>query len=214
MHTIQASIIVDAPAAECYRRWREIEAYPSFMRRVVHARQVPPSELTDAAVERATWSPQRDYADTMTAELVDQVLAEGAEVWAFEVRGPFNRHYHFSAGVVMDQPNKIVSWASAPDQEIATGGSVNFLKLAGDHQTLVEVKMTYSAPLPPFGELVADVSHYGDNVVNECLLDFKRFMEREYGGALTPAERDTGKPVLKSEHDLRKEVGEPETVRG
>ena len=35
MHSIDASVVVDAPVALCYQTWMDFEKFPTFMRRVV-----------------------------------------------------------------------------------------------------------------------------------------------------------------------------------
>lgn len=212
MHSIEASILVNAPVADCYRRWCEFERFPEFMPRVLSVRKVGLSELTHEQLDVSTGNLQRDYEEAISAQVAQQVEAHGGEVWHWEVKGPMGRIFSWNAGIVLNMPNKVVTWASAHDQELPTTGSVNFLKQPGDTQTLIEVKMSFSAPLPPFGELLADITHYGDNLLNECLADFKRYMERETHDTLNPALRE--KPqVMNEEKDLREAAGTPDVRR-
>lgn len=144
--------------------------------------------------------PQKGYADTIAGEVLHEMHVHGDNIWLWTVRGPFNRIYEFTAGLIMNVPNKVITWASMPDQDVPTTGSVNFLKQAGNASTLIEVRMSFSAPNPPFGEIIADLFHYGDNVVNECLEDFKQHMEGDLGVAASGS-------VMKNEAEVREATG-------
>jgi uncharacterized membrane protein len=213
MRTIEGSIIVHAPVAECYRRWCEFERFPEYMRRIAAVRKVAFQELTHADVthiDENTWDPQKNYDSTIDREVAQQVQAKGGEVWHWEVRGPMNRLFSWNAGIVYREDNKAVGWTSTHDNDVATAGTVNFLQQPKDH-TLIEVKMTYSAPLGPLGELIADMSNYGDNIVYECLEDFKNYLEREWAAVAKPSDES---PVMRNEAQLRKQVGVPPTIQG
>lgn len=188
MYSIESTILVNAPVSECYRHWRDVERFPQYMRRVRHVRRIPAEKLSDLSpLPQPQWDPQRRYYETMTGQVLTEVYHHVPDAWEWEVQGPLGRIYTFRAGVVQEIPNKVISWSSAADQELATSGTVNFLKprpekppeLPGDEQTLIEVKMSFSAASAPFGELMADVFRVGQNVVNECLEDFKNYVERE-----------------------------------
>jgi uncharacterized membrane protein len=208
MHTLEAAILVNAPVSECYRRWMAFERFPEFMSRVVRVRRIVPESMTSEDIAHAGPNPQKTYEETMAREMVEEVKAHGGDVWHWEIRGPLGRIYSWNAGIVLNIPDKIISWASPQDPELPTSGSVNFLKQASDAQTLIEIKMSYSAPSPPFGELVADVMRYGDNLLYEALEDFKSYVEREVHGVLNPADRKAAaSPVMTNETELTEQMG-------
>lgn len=211
MHSIEASILINAPVDECYQRWADVERFPEFMRRVASVRKLRPEEISGVRLaDHPNMDPGKDYDEAIAAQVTKQVMDHGGQVYHWEIKGPFNRLYSWNAGVVLNIENKIITWASTHEQELPTGGSVNFLKQPKD-QTLVEVKMTYSAPSPPFGELIADITHYGDNLVYECLEDFKSYVEREALAKLNVSERvAAGTPVMTGESEIRKQLGTPD----
>ncbi len=152
MYSIEASILVDAPVAECYRRWRDFARFPELFSRVVRV----------ARVETA--------------------VRDEREVWHWVVQGPFGQLFEWCAEVVLELPNKTISWASVSDKTsrgdlVATSGSVNFLQPSGGEQTLIEVRMTYAAP--QFQEMLADIIHYGNKAVHQALQGFKNAMEQK-----------------------------------
>jgi uncharacterized membrane protein len=181
MHAIEASIMVSAPASECYRHWRAFERFPTFVRRIISVRSVSPSELTgNVSVDPRAQDPQKNFENTMNAEILHEVAAHGNRVWRWTVKGPFGQMYTWTAGVVMDEPNKAISWSTTCEQPVACSGTVNFLpqRAAKDLEyTLIDLRATFSPPAGPLGELVADIIGYGDTLAQECLEDFKRYVE-------------------------------------
>jgi uncharacterized membrane protein len=221
MHSIGASILINAPVEECYRHWMKFECFPEFMRRVVSVRPADPTELVPRGKnlneEQQAKDPQKDYTGVMSGEVIEEVASHGNQVWHWEVKGPLGQIFSWTAGIVMNIPNKSISWASTYDQEVANTGSVNFLGLVDKKtqkdQTLVEVKMSFSAPGGVVGELLSDVVHYGDNLLAESLLDFKSYMEREVQELLNPQQRQANHHPVTSERQLREETGTPITHR-
>lgn len=221
MHSIGASILVNAPVAECYSRWMDFERFPEFMRRVVSVRRADPFDQVPKhhtqAHDLQADDPQKDYTGVMAGEVIKEVQSHGNQVWHWEVRGPLGQVYSWTAGIVLNIPNKSVSWASTYDQELPTTGSVNFLgmtdKRTGKDETLVEVKMSFSAPGGIIGEFLSDIVHYGDNLLAESLTDFKSYVERDVLGVLNPQQRHSGQRPMTSETEIQKETGTPVTHR-
>ena len=184
MHSVEASIVVNAPVADCYRHWRQFERFPDFMSRVVSVQQVDPIEQLSPeqyCLSRSE-NPQQDYEGVMTAEVVREVAAHGNFVWRWEIQGPLGQRFAWVAGVVMDRPNQAISWASTAQQEVSTTGTVNFLRLPGSplhpDKTLISVTLSFSPPLGGLGELLADMVGYGDNLLYEALGEFKTHLEQ------------------------------------
>jgi uncharacterized membrane protein len=161
MHRIQGMVLVAAPLAACYAEWMRFEDYPHYMKRIasVSRREV----RLDAQLRRAG-------------------AIDNTE-WAFGVRGPFGRIYTITAFIDYLEPEKCLSWATLETEEqtdVVSSGTVNFLQPHGSQeQTLIEVTMSYS-PNGLLADFITDVTAYGDNVLNECLKDFKRHAEHTY----------------------------------
>lgn len=188
MHNVQCSTIIYAPADFCYEAWCDFERFPDFMSRVIRVERRDREARVESGLERG-------------------------EVWRWVVRGPMNRSYEWDAAVVMMERNKAISWAPVagePEKEVATSGSVNFLKL-DPGKTLLEVKLTYSAPMPPFGELLADVLHYGDNLVDQSLQEFRTYVERQYTQTIPTRVDEEEGTLMHTEADVREETGTPRT---
>jgi uncharacterized membrane protein len=223
MHSVESAIIIHAPLAMCYRQWVDFERFPQFMSRVVSVRRADPLEFLSPERRRQLQAedPQKDYEGVITTEVVKEVAVHGNQLWHWEIKGPLGQVFEWTAGVVMNMPNKAISWASTPEQELPTTGTVNFLKAAGSHahtepgsqvhheKTLVTVTMSFSPPVGVLGEFLADVVHYGDHLLSEALEEFKKHVEVTYSlevGQMTSAYPAEEKPMT-SEAELRDALG-------
>jgi uncharacterized membrane protein len=183
MHTIAASIVIEAPVSECYKRWAEFEQFPIYMRRIqsVRALALP---ATSHLKHQSRHTPEAIHV-LAPGEIAHEIEAHGHRVWEWKVKGPLGQAFTWIAGVVLDEPNKAITWVTPPDQEIASSGTVNFLpqkaasKLATE-DTLIELRATFASGGGPLGELVSDFFRYGDNVAADCLEDFKHYVETDY----------------------------------
>jgi uncharacterized membrane protein len=215
MHSIEASILVDVPADICYRHWMDFEKFPEFMRRVVAVKRVDSGELLPADQRFvSTEDPQKDYSGVITTEVIKEVAVHGNQIWHWEIKGPLGQLFEWTAGIVQNLPNKSVSWASTPEQELPNTGLVNFLAAPPDRhhhnqeRTLITITMSFSAPLGVVGEFLSDMVHYGDNLLCEALQDFKTYVEQTYSvetGLLIPTHPHE-KP-MSSEAEIRQELG-------
>ncbi|HEY9745216.1 MAG TPA: SRPBCC family protein [Oculatellaceae cyanobacterium] len=164
MHRIAVSVTVDAPVSKCFEQWLQFEQFPKFMRRVASV-----SGIMRESGERNPDVPE-ELANTL---------------WHVEVHGPFGKQYGLHLSVDYYEQDKCISWTTSgqdEDVDIFSSGTINFLKPAGEREggpTLLELTMSYS-PNGLFGDLITDLAAYGDNVVEDCLLDFKRHVEAEY----------------------------------
>lgn len=214
MHSIEAAILVHASAEECYARWLNFESFPHIMKRVLAVRSLAMAEPGTPKYEAGLHipNPQQDFAGTVATEVMDEIAKHGNRLWHWEVQGPLNHVYTWDAGIVQDIPHKTVSWATTPNQEIPNTGTVNFLSFAagkpGEEKTLVEVKMSFSAPGGIVGEFLSDILHYGDNLLCEALEEFKSFVESRVAyvphvsGHIMPPE----KPMA-GEAEMRDQLG-------
>lgn len=214
MHSIEAAILVHAPAEECYARWLNFGSFPNIMKRVLAVRPIampePGTPKYEAGLHLPT--PQKDFEATVGREVMDEIAQHGNRLWHWEVKGPLSHVYSWDAGIVQDIPHKTISWATTPDQEIPNTGTINFLQLSagkpGEEKTLVEVKMSFSAPGGIVGELLSDILHYGDNLLCEALEEFKTFVESRV--SYTPHASGHSAPPEKpmaSEADIRNQLG-------
>jgi len=185
MHSIDAKIIVDAPVDKCFETWMDFEKFPTFMRRVMSVKRAPVTDLrADEHAHHVTsiHDPQRDAEGVVIAEVLHEVAVHGDRVWHWEIKGPLGQIFQWTAGIVMNIPNKAISWSTLPEEKLPNTGTVNFLRAAESkpthERTLITVTMTFSAPVGIVGEFLSDVTHYGDNLLYEGLEDFKAYMEQ------------------------------------
>jgi len=183
MHSIDASVVVDAPVALCYQTWMDFEKFPTFMRRVVSVYRSDAAGLLPAGTRpvRPAEDPQKNVEGVVVTELTREVEAHGNQVWHWEVKGPLGQLFKWTGGIVMNEPNKAISWATLPEEQLPNTGTVNFLKsptsTSTHERTLITITMSFSAPGGAVGELLADVVQYGDNLICEALNDFKSHVE-------------------------------------
>ena len=183
MHSIDASVVIDAPVALCYQTWMDFEKFPTFMTRVVSVSRTDANGMlsTQTRPIRHAEDPQKDVEGVVVTELTREVEAHGNNVWHWEIKGPLGQLFKWTGGIVMNEPNKAISWATLPEDQLPNTGTVNFLKsptsTASHERTLMTVTMSFSAPGGAIGEFLADIVHYGDNLLSEALDDFKRHVE-------------------------------------
>ena len=111
-------------------------------------------------------------------EFIENVksVRKNGKYWHWIVQGPFHETVEWDAEVDLRYENMAIIWSTPPESKIASSGTVNFTE-PGPNRTLVEVVMTYSPPAGPFGELIADVTHYPDYMVDKALTSFKTRVE-------------------------------------
>lgn len=229
MHSINASVLIYAPVEECYKRWMNFESFPQFMHRVKSVRPAPVEDLiprqhgqsghehrqtqqsTAFVQDLANGDPQKDFEGVISAEVVAEIEHHGNQVWHWEIKGPLGTVYEWTAGIVMNIPNKAISWATTHNQKLPNTGTVNFLPLPkgklGEEQTLLEVTLGFSAPGGIVGELLSDITQYGDNLLAEALNDFKCYVEREVPQVIDATRHCKIQPAMTSEQELSKELG-------
>lgn len=218
MHSIEASILILAKAEDCYRLWMDFESFPTFMPRVISVQPAPVEDLIPESLqekgsrnETILNDPQKNYEGVMTSEVVTEIAHHGNQAWHWAVKGPMGHIFEWTAGIVMNIPNKAVSWATTHNQEIPNTGTVNFLPMQkgklGEDQTLMEVTMSFSAPGGIIGEFLSDIAHYGDTLLAEALNDFKCHVERVVPYVMDESRQCKIRPAVTSEADLRQEIG-------
>lgn len=130
-----------------------------------------------------------------------------ANHWRWTVTDPMGKDLHWEGIVDQMETNKVIRWHTPPEAEIASSGSVNFTSPTPD-TTRLDVDMAYSAPFAPFGELLADLTRYPENMLEEELGHFKDYIEANFG-ALQATRVPHSNIKLEKERQLDREIKKP-----
>jgi uncharacterized membrane protein len=97
------------------------------------------------------------------------------------VKGPLGTDVEWTAQIVTDRENSLISWESLPGAEVQNAGSVRFEPANDGHSAEVRVSMQY---LPPAGVLGATVAKlFGEAPEQQLDEDLQRFKELLAGQA-------------------------------
>lgn len=104
---------------------------------------------------------------------------------AWVVKGPLGHNVEWTAHIITDRENEMISWESLPGAEVQNAGSVWF-EASGDGQsTEVKVSLQY---LPPAGVVGAVVAKFfgeaPEQQLEEDLNRFKQLIEAGQAGAI------------------------------
>lgn len=104
------------------------------------------------------------------------------------VKGPLGHDVEWTAQIITDRENEMVSWESLPGAEVQNAGSVWFESVNGGSATEVKVSLQY---LPPAGVVGAAVAKFfgeaPEQQLEEDLARFKTIIEGGVNGAVDSA---------------------------
>lgn len=102
----------------------------------------------------------------------DEYISE----WKAKIPGGLGTTVSWTAEILMDEPNKLLSWHSIPGSTVNNNGKIRFTDL-GD-STEIEVTILYHAPLGKPGEAVAKLfSPLFESRLQKDIENFKEYME-------------------------------------
>jgi uncharacterized membrane protein len=100
------------------------------------------------------------------------------------VRGPAGTHVEWTAQIVTDKPNELISWESLPGAEVQNAGSVRFEPL-GSGLTEIKVALQYQPPAGVIGAAVAKLfGEAPDQQLDDDLGRLKQLIESEPAAAI------------------------------
>jgi uncharacterized membrane protein len=105
-----------------------------------------------------------------------QEMGDGLSKWI--ATGPLATRVEWTAKVLEDIPNQLISWKSSPGAQIENEGQVSFYTVPGNRGTAVKVRIVYQPPAGSAGIMISKL--FGDQpsmVVLEDLRRFKQIME-------------------------------------
>ena len=108
-------------------------------------------------------------------EHVESVRQLDSKRSAWVVKGPLGHNVEWTAHIISDRENEMISWESLPGAEVQNAGSVWFEPEAGGSSTKVKVSLQY---LPPAGVVGAVVAKFlGESPEVQLDADLGRFKE-------------------------------------
>lgn len=94
------------------------------------------------------------------------------------VRGPVGTDLEWTATILTDHVDELISWESLPGAEVQNAGSVRFEPIAGGTATNVKVTLQFQPPAGVVGATVAKLlGEAPDQQLREDLQSLKRLME-------------------------------------
>jgi uncharacterized membrane protein len=110
------------------------------------------------------------HLDTVTE--TDQYKSE----WKAKIPGAFGATVGWTAEILMDEPNKLLSWHSMPQSTIHNAGKVRFTDNGAT--TDIEVTISYHAPLGKAGEIAAKLLNpVFEKLIEKDIQGFKEYIE-------------------------------------
>ena len=106
---------------------------------------------------------------------VDEVRAMDATRSHWTVRAPLGRHVSWTAELASDVPSQQLGWRTLPGAEIDHAGVVRFVPASGERGTVVEIDLSYRAPLGKAGSLIAKL--FGEEPSLQVEEDLRRFKQ-------------------------------------
>lgn len=96
--------------------------------------------------------------------------------WVAE--GALGKDLEWDAEIINEREDEMIAWASLPDGDVETAGSVHFRSLPNGHGTEVVVSLKYNPPAGKMGAQLATLLGEGlEEKLNEDLATFKQVME-------------------------------------
>jgi uncharacterized membrane protein len=97
--------------------------------------------------------------------------------WVMEIPGKIGT-LQWHAEIVKERPGEMIAWQSLPGSSIENAGKIGFRDSLGGEGTMVDVVLTYHAPLGKAGEQVARLfTPVFKRIIEEEIRGFKDFVE-------------------------------------
>lgn len=119
-------------------------------------------------------------------------LGNGRSRWVAVLPG--GKHVQWTAEIVTDRENEIISWKTVDDSDISHAGSVIFADAPAGRGTEMKIEVDYEPPGGPFGALTARFAQiFGQSPDTKVREDLRRFkMQMEAGEVATTDGQPSG----------------------
>ena len=96
----------------------------------------------------------------------------------WKVHAPLGTSVEWTAEIVDDRPNELISWRSLPDSQVPNAGTVRFAPAPGGRGTEVQLEVSYDPPAGALGATIAKLlGQEPSQQVDGDLRRFKQVME-------------------------------------
>ena len=137
---------------------------------------------------------------------VETVVRQGENRWHWVINGPFGQRIEWNAEVDSDDRNHSLSWHTTPSSDLDMQGTVRFDAVSPE-QTRLRCFIQYDIPGNSLKEMLAQVMHSAQRMVDDELKNFKHWVE----GSTMPAEKAHQGKVLASNIDTAERKEQAET---
>jgi uncharacterized membrane protein len=93
----------------------------------------------------------------------------------WKMRAPFGTTVEWTAEIVEDRPNELISWRSVEDSQVPNSGIVRFTPAPGDRGTEVQLEVRYDPPAGAVGATIAKL--LGQEPSQQVDGDLRRFKQ-------------------------------------
>jgi uncharacterized membrane protein len=110
----------------------------------------------------------------------------------WKVRAPLGTTVEWTAEIVEDRPNELISWRSVEGAQVPNSGRVRFIPAPGGRGTEVHLEITYDPPTGVVGASIAKL--FGQEPGQQVASDLRRLKQVLETGEAMVAGRVTGEP--------------------
>ena len=105
-----------------------------------------------------------------------RVLDDRRSYW--KIRTPLGTTVEWTAEIIEDRPNELISWRSTEDAQVPNSGTVRFIRAPGGHGTEVHLEVEFDPPAGAVGATIAKLmGRDPSQQVDGDLRRFKQIME-------------------------------------
>ena len=169
MHHLKKRITINAPAAICYQAWLDSPQLTQVMRRVLRFEYKAEAIVATNSIEEVLSHLSKQDQDILPLTQIKQ--------WLFA--GPGGKVYKIESTTILEIPNRFYCATSNDPNDLSIQSSLLFSPDEADQNTLLEWQISFwvSEHVGEMTQLVADIQTTNDSFLEDCLQDFKTYVE-------------------------------------
>lgn len=119
----------------------------------------------------------RDFANFpyFMQHLSEVRVLENDRLSHWRAKGPLGMNVEWTAEIVRDEPNELISWRSVADSQVPNRGTVRFVPAPGGLGTEIHVAIEYAPPAGKLGNTVAKL--FASDPEQQIADDLRRFKQ-------------------------------------
>lgn len=167
---LKKRIHVKAPVEICYQTWLDSPHLTDVMKRVLGFRSRKNHDVTPITVTEKI----QDAVQSLKQDIVSE-----ATIKHWLLSGPGGKLYEVESTIILEIPNLFYCSTSIDPDDLSVQNSVLFSPDAMNQTTLVEWQISFwdSAQKGSLTQLLSDIMKSGDCFLEDCLQDFKTYIE-------------------------------------